>query len=90
MKVFWNTGLPNPRKGKPPLRNAKGDEELDIAQVCSVQRHLNRLEREEQEEGLKFIASVKPETAVTILGTGEGGISVIFKVRKIAGGGNVD
>jgi hypothetical protein len=91
MKVFCNTRLPSPKTGKPTLCNARGDEDIDIAYVCSVQRHLYRLEREEEEARLNFIASVKPETAATILGNAaENGISVIFKVQKIAGGGNVD
>ena len=91
MKAFWNTRLPNPMTGKPTtLCGAKGDEESDIAQVCSVQKYLNRLEREEREARLNFINSVKLETAATILGDAEDGISVIFKVQKIAGGGNVD
>jgi hypothetical protein len=45
---------------------------------------------EEEEARLNFIASVKPSTAATILdGAENDGISVIFKVQKIAGGGNV-
>jgi hypothetical protein len=44
---------------------------------------------EEEEARLDFIASVKPSTAATILASAEDGISVIFKVQKIAGGGNV-
>ena len=90
MKVFWNRRLPNPQTGKSTLCNARGDEDFNIAHVCSVQRHLYRLEREEEEARLNFIASVKPETAATILGGAEHGISVIFKVQKVTGGGNVD
>jgi hypothetical protein len=90
MKVFWNAGILNPKTGKPTLCNARGNEDLDIAHLCSVQRHLYRLEREEEEAGLNFIASVKPETAAAIHGSAENGISVIFKVQEVTGGGNVD
>ena len=91
MKVFWNTRLPSPKTGKPTLCNARGDEGLNIAHVvCSVQKYLHKLQREEEKARPNFIASVKPETADTILGGAEDGISVIFKVQKIAGGGNVD
>jgi hypothetical protein len=46
---------------------------------------------EEEKARLDFIASVKPSTAATILGGAENdGISVIFKVQKIAGGGSVN
>ena len=87
MKVFWNTRIPNPKTGKPTLCTARGDEGLNIAHVCSVQRYLHKLQREEEEARLNFIASIKPETAAAILGDAAGnGISVIFKVQKIAGG----
>jgi hypothetical protein len=79
------------KTGKPTLCNARGDEGFDIAHVRSVQGNLYRLEREEEEEArLNFIASVKPETAAAILGNAaENGISVIFKVQEVTGGGNV-
>jgi hypothetical protein len=88
VKVFWNSRLLNLVRAKPTLCNAKGVEDLDNAQICSVQRHLNRPE-EEKEAILNVITSVKPETAATMLSCAEDGISVIFKVQKIAGGGNV-
>jgi hypothetical protein len=78
MKVFWNTRLPSPKIEKATLCNARRDEDFDISHVCSVQRHLYRLEGQEEEARLNFIASVKPETAAAILGTAEDGISVIF------------
>lgn len=89
MKAFWNIRLPNSKTAKPTIFYARGDEDFDIAHVRSVQRHLYRLEREEEEARVNFIASVKSETTAAILGnTAENGISVIFKVQKIAGGGN--
>jgi hypothetical protein len=91
MKVFWNTCIVNPKTGKPTLCNARGDDDLDIVHTCSVQRHLYRPEREEEEARLKFIASVKPETAAAILGNAaDNGISIVFKMQRAIGGGNED
>jgi hypothetical protein len=81
MKVFWNTRIPNPKTGKPTLCTGRGDEDCDIMHVCSIQRHLQNLEREEQAK-LNFLASVKPETAAAILGISvETGISVIWHTK---------
>jgi hypothetical protein len=59
---------------------------------CSIQRQLHKLEREEEEARLNFIASLKPSTAAAILGNNaaDSGVSVIFKVQEVTGGGNVD
>jgi hypothetical protein len=91
MKVFWNTRFINPKIGKPTLCNARGEEDLDIAHECSIQRHLHKLEREEEEARLNFIASVKPSAAAAILGNNaaDSVVSVIFKVKEVTGGGNV-
>jgi hypothetical protein len=44
---------------------------------------------EEEKARLDFIASVKPSTAAPILdGAENDGISVIFKLQKVTGGGN--
>jgi hypothetical protein len=83
MKVFWNTRIPNPKTGKPTLCNAKGDEDMNIAHVCGIQRTLYKQMREEEDARLNFIASFKPETAAAILGgateNNNSGLSVIFK-----------
>jgi hypothetical protein len=46
---------------------------------------------EEEKARLNFIASVKPSAAAAILGNNaaDSGISVIFKVQEVTGGGNV-
>ena len=88
MKVFWkNIRILNSKTGKSTVCNARGDEDMNIAHACGVQKYLHKLQREEEDARLNFIASVKPETAAAILGDAAGnGISVIFKVQKIAGG----